>query len=151
LTFGEIPYLRGAKLPERAVAFRDLATEVRRLAPDPQNDEVLVLPEDPNLESWWERKRPALTSAMIFVDEYWDRYVEEDVRRLNSNPPRLVLIGPQKTWREFSRQWQVSRGAERLIDEVTGTLLTPERYEKRTWSFERWDGTSDTLALYVRR
>ena len=123
----EIEHLNGAKLRPEAGGMRVLVGDVREFAaPD---ETVLLLPEDPNVQAWFERPRPHLTSAMIFPDQYWDRYVDEDFRRLAADPPKVVVIGP-RGWREFSRLIHQGEGAERLIDRVRHELLA-RRYERK--------------------
>jgi hypothetical protein len=124
----EVRYLSGAKLPIEAAPLRELVPLVRRLAPAP-HDEVLVLPNDPDLEAWFDRKRPLLSSAVVFVDQYWDRYVDPDFERLASHPPKVIVIAP-RNWGPFMQTfWGAGeRGARRLTMRVILELL-PQRYE----------------------
>lgn len=125
--WSEIKYLKGAKLPESAQGVRDLVHLVQFIAPDSKKDAVLLLPNDPNVEAWFERPRPKLTSAIIFTDQYFDKYVDEDFRGLEESPPKVIIIGPRTHWRWFCRLWQVNRGTERLIDRVLVELI-PKYY-----------------------
>lgn len=151
----EIEHLDGAKLRPASGGMRRLVGEVRRLAaPD---ETVLLLPEDPNVQEWFERPRPRLTSAMVFADQYWDRYVDEDFERLADAPPKVIVIGPRDFWRPFSRQVHEGRGAERLIDRVRGELLArgyvrrpAVRFQWHQWPYSGEPG-HDWMDVWVRR
>jgi len=123
----EVRYLAGARLQPSAAGMRRLVGVVRGLAAP--GEEVLLLPGDPNVEAWFERPRPRLSSPFIFADQYWDRLVDADVAALAARPPRLIVIGPIGAWRGFHRQFKAGRGAERLVDRVAGELL-PARYRR---------------------
>lgn len=151
----EIAHLQGAKLRPAAAGMRTLVDRVRTLAAP--REPVLLLPEDPNVQAWFERPRPGLTSLMVFADQYWDRYVDEDFERLAADPPKVVVIGPRNEWRPFSHLVHRGRGAERLVDRVRRELL-PGRYIAQAplritrhpvlYADERPD---DWLDLWVRR
>ena len=127
-SWSEIEHLDGAKLRPASSGLRTLVADVRELAaPD---ETVLLLPEDPNVQAWFERPRPRLTSAMVFADQYWDRYVDEDFERLAADPPKVIVVGPRLSWRPFGRLFHRHWGAERLIDRVKRELLA-RRYERR--------------------
>ncbi len=119
----EVPYLQGAKMREDAQGLRSLAALVRREAGP--LDSVLLLPEDPDLAAWWDRPRPPLSGAVIFTDQYWNRYVDEDYHRLEQAPPKLVIIGPRNAWRIFSGKFGGADGV--LIDRLKQGLLR-QRY-----------------------
>jgi hypothetical protein len=104
VSWPEVDYLRGARLPRAAEPLRELVPLVRRLAPAP-NDEVLVLPNDPDLEAWFDRRRPQLSSAIIFVDQYWDRYVDADFERVASHPPKVILLAPRNRGPYIQALW----------------------------------------------
>jgi hypothetical protein len=127
-----------------------VVAEVRRLAPDPEADEVLLLPDDPNVESWFERRRPALQGAIVFADQYWDRYVDADFARLCEQPPKVIVLGPRHSWRPVSRQWNVDRGCERLIDRALNELL-PQHYELVASQEIHYSGKHDYVDIYVRK
>lgn len=124
----EIPFLAGARLRPEAAGMRALTRDVKSLAPDPVHDVVLLLPEDPNVQAWFERPRPHFTSAIVFTDQYWDRLVDEDFRRLERRPPRLIVMGPRGKSDEFNRLWgRVDQGIDRLTARIRSELL-PARY-----------------------
>lgn len=145
----EVAHLRGARLRPKAHSLRALVGLVHRWAPR-QDDRVLVLPGDPNLESWLERPRPELTSSILFTDQYWDRYVEEDLRRLQAEPPQVIVVGPRLCWRPFARVWHANWGAERLIDGVEETLI-PEGYRLVGSAAIELKGLTDYMDVYARR
>jgi hypothetical protein len=48
---------------------RELVGIVRSAADASTDRTVLLLPNDPNVEAWFDRPRPSLSSAIIFVDQ----------------------------------------------------------------------------------
>lgn len=147
----EIRHLDVARLRPDAIGMRDLVACVRSSCQRANQDQVLLLPEDPNVEAWLDRSRPNLSSAIIFADQYWDRWVEADFAALEKDPPRVIIIGPRDTWRRFGRLWHVNEGAERLIDLVRLRLL-PDRYvlaKEQPILFH--GGGKDFMDIYVRR
>jgi hypothetical protein len=122
----EVRFLRGARLRPAAEGMRQLVHTVRRLAPAP-TDTVMLLPNDPNVESWFERPRPRLSSCNIFADQYWDRYVDRDFMLLHAYPPKVIVVGPRNFWQRFSRLYQPDRATERLGLLIVNKLI-PARY-----------------------
>jgi hypothetical protein len=149
----DVDHLAGARLMPSSGGMHELVAEIRRdtkLA-----EEVLLLPDDPNVASWLDRPRPKLTSAIVFVDQYWDRFVDEDFRRIRERPPAVIVLGPRNTWRGFFAIWDhPGWGAERLIDRVERELL-PEQYELRASIRIAMDwpdkGREDFMDVYVHR
>lgn len=144
----EVSHLDGARLRPGAAGMRRLVARVRTLAGP--REPVLLLPEDPNVQAWFERPRPHLTSAMVFVDQYWDRYVDEDFDRLAADPPKVVIVGPRGFWRFFQHVVQTGRGAERLIDRLQTELL-PRRYTRVAPVKIRFRDGDDWMDVWVRR
>jgi hypothetical protein len=122
---------------------------VRTLAPKDSGERVLLLPNDPGVEAWFDRPRPDLSSAMIFVDQYWDRYVDDDFARLEKSPPKVIIIGPRGWWRYYGQHWQQHRGTERLIDLVQDRLL-PRRYKLHQAQEITFRGGRDFMDIYER-
>lgn len=156
-TWPEVAHLAGARMPPRGEGLREVVARVRELAGP--RDRVLLLPDDPNVEAWFERPRPHLSSAIVFVDQYWDRYVDEDFAALRRDPPRVIVIGPRDLamgsrriafWRVFFSAWQRDSGAERLIDRVTRELL-PAAYGPPEGHAIALLGSRARLDVYVRR
>ena len=146
----EIRHLSGALLRPESEGMRELVRVVRLRSTPASHDTVLLLPEDPNVEAWFDRERPGLSSAIIFVDQYWDRYVEQDFAELKRNPPRIIVIGPRNSWRWFFHQWHAQRGAERLIDLVQRELL-PRTYDLAKQQPIVYAGRKYFMDVYVRR
>ena len=111
---------------------------------------MLLLPDDPNVEAWFDRERPALSSAIIFADQYWDRYVDRDFAAIAANPPKLIIIGPRNYWRFFSSAWHKDDGIIRLVDLVESKLL-PEKYDLGLRQRIAYRDGEDFMDLYVRR
>ncbi len=145
----EIRHLAGARLRPQAQGMRELVRLVRSLADPAARDEVLLLPDDPNVEAWLERPRPALSSAIVFTDQYWDRYVDRDFETLKARPPKVIVIGPRDYWRAFSRKWNVKRGAERLINRVQEELL-PQGYTLSAEVPITYQDRAEIMQVYVR-
>jgi hypothetical protein len=145
----EVAHLRGARLRPRAEGMRQLVRTLRELS-HPE-DRVLFLPEDPNVGAWIERPRPDLTSAIAFVDQYWDRYVDEDVRRLTATPPKIIVLGPRRFAPMFARLFgQRHWGVERLSDRIVIELL-PRGYVLHVSQVIAFQEKTDRMDVYVRR
>ena len=152
----EVSSLDGMKVRPRTQLLFGLIDQVRTWATP--TDSVLWLPSDPNIEVWLGRPRPLLSSAAIFPDLYWDHWVDQDMDRLVKNPPKVVVIGPMKNWRSFSRLWHPefpSWGAERLVSRLRRELL-PSRYEsKGEYEVVHGNGSErelrDRMEVFVRR
>jgi hypothetical protein len=143
----EIRHLAGARLRPSAEGMRLLVHTVRSITSN--QDDVLLLPNDPHVETWFERPRPTTTSHNIFPDQYLDARVEEDFSLLARNPPAVIIIGPRNFWRSFGRMWHTDKGAERLIDLVQGKLL-PTHYEHVSAHPIVHLGKEDYMDIYVR-
>jgi hypothetical protein len=151
-TWPEISQLAGARLRPESDGMRRLVKIVRSQTDPVQGDTVLLLPDDPNVEAWFDRPRPALSSAIIFADQYWDRYVDRDFATLAAHPPKVIVIGPRNFWRLFSRSWHwyKDEGALRLIDRVQNELL-PANYDLRYQQPITLGSRPDFMDVYVRR
>lgn len=150
-TWPEVPYLNGALMKPESSGLRKLARMVRTGTPAPESDTVLMLPEDPNVMSWFERRRPPVSSSILFVDQYWDRYVDADFERIKNDPPRIIVIGPRKFTQYFNAffSWDDTRGIDRLIERVERELL-PGAYRKIQSQKIEFRGGSDTMDVYLR-
>jgi hypothetical protein len=146
----EVKQLAGARMRPEADGMRTLVQSVRSLVNPTNGETVLLLPNDPNVEAWFERDRPKLSSAILFTDQYLDRYVDADFAELRAHPPKVIVIGPLNAWRSFSRKWNHGRGAERLIDLVQ-TKLLPQGYEFHSRQIIAYQGGTDFMLIYVRR
>jgi hypothetical protein len=154
VSWPEVDYLRGARLPRAAEPLRELVPLVRRLAPSP-GDTVLVLPNDPDLEAWFDRRRPQLSSAIVFVDQYWERYVDADFERIVSHPPKVIVVAP-RYWGPFMQKfWGGNeRGAHRLTMRVILDLMVPHYEHVATLDapfVEDVRGGEDFVDVWVRK
>lgn len=144
-----VPYLRGALMPTRAAPLRALGEEIRRHSAP--NDTVLLLPEDPDLFATFDRPRPHLTSAIVYVDQYWDRFVNYDLRRLRMQPPAVIVLATNAM--RFAQTFFDGTG-HRVLRLMAGVerIILPFRYkyegERR---YLRADGREDFVRIYVRR
>jgi hypothetical protein len=114
------------------------AARARQLASD---GTVLVLPEDVQFTALVDRPRPPLLGAIVFVDQYAPRLAEDDIRRLDDNPPKVIVVHPRRpaVWQRFFRIWSGRSGAERVIHHVLADML-PKLYRR--------DSTFRTTFLY---
>jgi len=127
-TWPEVRYLQGAKLSKSASFLRNVIPIVRSLTPEP-GDEMLYLPNDPDVEAWFDRPRPKLSGAIVWVDQYWDRYVDADFERLAKNPPKVIVISPRYSGPFMQTFWGAGgTGARRLTMRVILELF-PRRYQ----------------------
>lgn len=149
-TWPEVKVLRGARMPKRAEGLREFIRVVRELAPDPERDEVLLLPGAPDVQAWFERPAPLISSPIVFVDQYWDRYVKADFGQLVARPPRVIVIGPHDYWRDFFHNWRRNWGAERLIDRIRLEMIVPD-YELRASVEFSFRSRTDHFNIYVRK
>jgi hypothetical protein len=142
----EMRHLAGARMQPGAGGMRALVAAVRREAAP--GEEVLLLPNDPNVEAWFERDRPRLSSLFVFADQYSDRRVDADFAALAARPPRVIVVGPVGYWRGFHRQFKANRGAERLVDRVVAELL-PARYALAETVPLLHQGRPDAMEVYA--
>jgi hypothetical protein len=143
-------YWTHMRVNDRGVAMIEAANRARQLTrPD---ETVLVLPEDVQLAALVGRPRPPLLGAIVFVDQYAPRLAEDDIRRLEESPPKVIVLHPrsERSWQRFFRIWSGDSGAERVIQFVLHDLI-PERYRRD----RRYDTTflwePGTLEIYVKR
>ncbi len=142
----EIAWLAGGRMKPSAGALRALtATVAKNSAPA---DTVLLLPEDPDLESWWNRPRPALDGAIVFTDQYWKRLVSTDLQRLEQAPPKLIVIGPRNAWPGFSALF--GGGDAALVAGLRKHLL-PSRYRLLKAQPITFQGKPDFMDVWIRR
>lgn len=146
-TWPGVPWYAGARVTTLADPLKGLVTQVQSLTkPD---DTVLLLPDDPNFEECFERPRPALNCAIIFTDQYWLRYVEDDFARLLRDPPKLIIIGPRDHWRDYSRLRNNTGAVEALIDHIQ-TVLLPAHYRLVEAHKINYHGGVDYLDVWQR-
>jgi hypothetical protein len=122
-------YWAGMKLSQRGVVMEDVAARVRELTqPD---DTVLVLPEDVGLATQIGRPRPNLRGAIVFVDQYAPRLVDDDIAELEAHPPKVLVLHPRSVleWQRFFRIWSGDSGAEQILQHTLRYMI-PARYRR---------------------
>ncbi len=150
IPIGTSGHWAGMRLNDRGQTMASAAARARELSrPD---ETVLVLPEDVQMAALIARPRPALLGAIVFVDEYAPRLAEDDIRRLDEAPPKVIVIHPRQVrgWQRFYRIWSGRSGAERVLRHVLYNMI-PKLY-KRDSSYRTtflWE--PGTLDVYVRR
>jgi len=139
----------GLRLSDRGLEISRAAARARQLAgPD---GTVLVLPEDVQIAALVGRARPPILGAIVFVDQYAPRLTQDDIDRLDENPPKVVIIHPRNRagWQRFFRIWSGSSGAERVIDHVLTDML-PSRYTLDSSYHTSFLYEASFLDVYVR-
>jgi hypothetical protein len=145
--WADVAYLAGAKLPASAEGMHQTVSMVRELAAE--DETVLLLPNDPNVEAWFDRTRPRLSAPIVFADQYWDRLVDRDLAALRADLPKVVVIGPRNYWREFQSIWQPNYGAVRLTDTMLHDVL-PAHYHLEQSVPITHRKKADFMDVYVR-
>jgi hypothetical protein len=143
-------YWDGLRVSPHGVGIAKAALAVRGITGP--NDTVLVLPEDLQIERLIERPRPPLLGAVVFVDQYAPRLVEDDIARLAENPPKVIVVHPSEEaiWQDFFRIWSGTSGAEKLVLYVLRVLL-PARYDRVASFPTNFHLDPTMLDVYVRR
>lgn len=113
----------GMWINERGHEVVRAALRIRELTRD--DDTVLVLPEDVQLAALIGRPRPPLRGAIVFVDQYPSRLLEDDLRTLERNLPKVIVIHPRerKYWRDMFELWSSRSAAQHFILHVEDRLL----------------------------
>ena len=143
-------YWAGLQVNPRGEVIEKVARHVQAVA---QPDEtVLVLPEDLQIAGRLGRPRPALRGAIIYVDQYPERLLAEDLEELRRHPPKVIIIHPKSRllWQRVFRTWSATSATERLMDSVEQELIP--RYYELGGSYEThflW--RADSLQIWVRK
>jgi hypothetical protein len=147
---GQTGYWAGMKVSERGRDLVRAAARVRELTSP--TDQVLVLPEDVALAALIGRPRPGVRGAIVFVDQYPERLVAEDIPLLAREPPKVILLHPAEShlWAQLFRIWSGDSGAQKLVD-FTQQKLLPERYTRDSVVKTRWLFREATLEIWIRR
>jgi hypothetical protein len=114
-----------------------------------EDETVLLLPNDPNVEAWFDRPRPRLSAPIVFADQYWDRLVDADLASLRSGLPKVVVIGPRNYWRDFQSIWQPNYGATRLTETMLRDVI-PKHYQLQQSVPITHRQKPDFMDVYVR-
>jgi hypothetical protein len=146
-TNGHFAWMR---LNDRGFTMAIAAARARQLAgPD---GTVLVLPEDVQFAALIDRPRPPIIGAIVFVDQYAPRLADDDIRRLDDHPPKVIVVHPRRpaTWQRFFRIWSGKSGAERVVRHVLGDML-PKLYRRDSTFRTTFLYDTGKLDIYVRR
>lgn len=139
----------GMYVSEDGEKILDAARRVRELAgPD---ETVLVLPEDVSFAALVGRPRPKLCGAILFVDQYPGRCLAEDLREIEVNPPKVIVVypGDEIEWRRMYALWS-RRSPAGFFNQAVLRHHLPARYRlDSTYPSYFW-GARTTLEIYVR-
>jgi hypothetical protein len=113
---------------------------------------ALVLPEDVELSGLVHRRRPPLTGAVVFVDQYPARLLAHDLAAFDAHLPDVLVIHPRHTsdWKAVFGTWSEHSAAERFILHVLEDTL-PEHYvlDSSYPTIYFWD--QGQIDVYVRK
>lgn len=139
----------GLYVREGALPFVKAALRARELASE--REAVLVLPEDLEIAALIGRPRPALRGAVVFVDQYAPRLVDEDLARLERDLPKVVVIRPAERdlWSIVFAHWNSNSGARRIVDRFLDDWL-PKHYQKDSSYPTEYGQREGTLEIWVR-
>lgn len=134
---------RGAEVVRAALRVRSLAAE---------GESVLVLPEDVEFRRLVDRPRPPVKGAILFVDQYPKRLVEADIRAIDTNLPKVIVIHPRqdKLWQVLFELWSTDSATAQLMRHVRDDLL-PKYYERDSSFRTVFFRERGTLDIYVRK
>ena len=139
----------GMYVNERGEKILEAAQRVRELAgPD---ETVLVLPEDVSFAALVGRPRPQLCGAIVFVDQYPARCLAQDLRELETNPPKVIVVYPSDEieWRRMYMLWSNQSPAGFLNRAIFRHHL-PARYRLDSSYPSVFWGAATSLEIYVR-
>ncbi len=119
----------GLRVSKRGAVIAEAADRVRELAAPTET--VLTLPEDLQLATLIDRPRPALKGAIVFVDQYPERVLDEDRAALTAALPKVIVIHPaeRQLWKEQFAIWRTGSAAEQFVDWVLDDVL-PKHYRR---------------------
>lgn len=142
-------YWSGLRVNYRGVQLAQAAHRAQALAG--QGGTVLVLPEDLMLASLIHRPRPRLRGAVLFVDQYARRLLEDDLRELDAHPPDVLVIHPRKQsdWEKLFRTWSGTSATEDLVHHVLTRMLPDYQLDSSYPTIYVWD--QGVLDVYVRK
>ncbi len=117
----------GLKVSSRGHEVIKAALRARRLAGP--SETVLVLPDDVQLAALIGRPRPPLRGAILFVDQYPERLLADDLKALDKALPKVIVIHPRdKTlWQTQFAIWNSRSATQKFIKHVQTDLL-PKHY-----------------------
>jgi hypothetical protein len=140
----------GLYVNQSAMPIVRAALRVRELTTD--DDRVLVLPEDLEIAALIGRRRPDLTGAVVFVDQYPRRRVDGDLEKLARALPKVVVIRPREreVWIRMFALWNNNSGARAVTERFLDDWL-PNRYRLDSTYSTRFADTMQDLEVWVLR
>jgi hypothetical protein len=115
-----------------------------------ESDEVLVLPEDLEIAALVGRRRPPLTGAVVFVDQYPKRVAKQDLAKLERRLPKIVLLRPanRAVWVRLFSLWSSNSGAREILDRFLDDFL-PHHYRLDSSYPTRYGDSTIQLQIWV--
>jgi hypothetical protein len=115
-----------------------------------ENENVLVLPEDPQLVTLVARPRPKLAGGLVFFDRYPARFADDDIARLLSAPPKVVILRPREReqWAKVFDPWSSEAGTAKVMAAVIDRLLPRYHLDRRVLT--RHGDRAISLEIWVR-
>ncbi len=143
-------FWRGLRVNHNGTVLLEAAMRARELAgPD---GTVLSLPEDPMYQALIGRPRPKLRGGIVFVDQFPEHVLAEDLATLRAHPPTVLVLHPEadQGWNMVYSIWSVDSPAARLQngflrEHRDATYRVDSTYP--TWLFD--NGVK--MALLVRK
>jgi hypothetical protein len=140
---------QGLSVSDNGLTVLEAARRARELAGP--SGSVLVLPEDTMLSALIDRPRPKLQGAIVYVDQYPERVLAQDLEALEKAPPKVVVLQPQDqvAWRRVYRMWSTNSAAAQLqfkFFEENRKDLYEHDSSYNTW-FLRNPGTLELVVL----
>ncbi len=143
-------FWRGLRVNHNGTVLLEAALRARELAgPD---GTVLSLPEDPMYQALIGRPRPNLRGGIVFVDQFPEHVLAQDLATLRANPPTVLLLHPEadQGWNMVYSIWSVDSPAARLQngflrEHRDSTYRVDSTYP--TWLFDN----GVRMALLVRK
>lgn len=143
-------FWHGLRVNDTGKTLLDAALRARALAgPD---GTVLMLPEDPMFEALIGRPRPELRGAIVFVDQFPEHVLDQDLAKLHADPPDVLVLHPEAEvgWNTVYRIWSLDSPAAKLQNDFVRrhrhtTYEVDSTYP--TWLFD----SKVTMAVLVRK
>lgn len=150
IAIGRHGHWGGLYVSEGALPIVNAALRARELANE--HETVLVLPEDLQIAALIGRPRPPLRGAVVFVDQYAPRLVEGDLKTLEQNLPKVVVIRPAERdlWAIVFAHWNANSGARKIVDRFLDDWL-PKHYRRDSSYVTRYGNRDGTLEIWVRQ
>ncbi|HOD24273.1 MAG TPA: hypothetical protein PKK83_18380 [Polyangiaceae bacterium] len=142
-------FWRGLRVNHNGTILLEAAQRARELAGP--TGTVLTLPEDPMFQALVGRARPRLRGAIVFVDQFPEHVLEEDLAALRADPPTVLLLHPDadQGWQMVYSIWSTDSPAAKLqtrfLSEHRDTTYRVDRTFP-TWLFDN----GVRMALLVR-